>query len=551
MSFRQFDESDASRFWEHGYCDPIDLFDERTSRRLAARLKSDTSTPAVWPKGCAVSSRLYYEIACEPRILTRLQSLLNKPVMLWGASLILRVPGQRHLWHTDIETANSDGRALSVWIGLEGTGRGSGLSLVPGSHRFGQSVQSMAATNGVAGKSVNNELIEAWANTLAPGTKLDRPDIRNGQAIIFDGRLWHGTANQNRLLARRALLLQYATPDLPIRCPNPNYAAWPFQTLNHPKPPSIMVVGSGTNAMNQLVPPPANTGHWPGSHLSTILHPLPDPMPPDTKTGWRSHFVFRGQTTQVPDIGCHVSVLSPQTTPHSPHQHIEEELLIMLSGRATLNLVDDATGEIINQTLNERECAYYPRRGMRHTLTNNHTEPATYLMFKWRADLTEKAGKKLKLQIFSLTDAFQKLAGRKSLFRSERLLEGETEYLKTLHAHVSEVDPGGGYAEHVDAHDVAILLLEGTVETLNQTVCSPCLIYYAGGQQHGLKNNGKTTARYLVFEFHGERNSGLLPTRYDAPAVKAWIKQSAKRVAMRSPLLEGLIRKLASLVRRR
>jgi redox-sensitive bicupin YhaK (pirin superfamily) len=57
----------------------------------------------------------------------------------------------------------------------------------------------------------------------------------------------------------------------------------------------------------------------------------------------------------------------------------------------------------------------------------------------------------------------------------------------------------------VDAYDVAIIVLEGEVETLGQRVAPHGVIFYAAGEAHGLSNPGTTTARYLVFEFHGSR----------------------------------------------
>jgi hypothetical protein len=64
------------------------------------------------------------------------------------------------------------------------------------------------------------------------------------------------------------------------------------------------------------------------------------------------------------------------------------------------------------------------------------------------------------------------------------------------------MQPGGGYAPHVDAYDVAILVLEGTVETLGQTCGPNTVIFYAAGESHGMRNVGPIPARYIVWEFH-------------------------------------------------
>ena len=86
-----------------------------------------------------------------------------------------------------------------------------------------------------------------------------------------------------------------------------------------------------------------------------------------------------------------------------------------------------------------------------------------------------------------------------------RLLEGQTRHLRTFHAHMTAVEPGGGYEPHTDAYDVGIVVLEGTVETLGNRAGPHAVIFYPAGALHGLKNVGRTRALYIVFEFHGRR----------------------------------------------
>jgi quercetin dioxygenase-like cupin family protein len=88
-------------------------------------------------------------------------------------------------------------------------------------------------------------------------------------------------------------------------------------------------------------------------------------------------------------------------------------------------------------------------------------------------------------------------------FALRRVFDRETHYLRKLQCHLTTLQPGVGYAPHVDAHDVAILVRTGTVETLGAQVGPGGVIFYAAGERHGLKNVGDTDATYLVFEFHG------------------------------------------------
>ncbi|MFK7966608.1 MAG: cupin domain-containing protein [Burkholderiaceae bacterium] len=538
------------RFQKNGYIGPIDLLNQTTCRRVTEQLKRQPIRAAEWDKGCAVYSRTVYEMACLPQILSLLSHLISGPIMLWGASLVLRVPGQRHDWHTDIETGQNDGQTVSVWIGLEGTNRGSGLQLMAGSHLFGQPIQAEANRLGVSLSDACQADIEDWAKTYSPEARIRQPDITDGQAIVFDGRLWHGSVNHNAYFSRRALLLQYASPSVPIRRPDPNNLKWPFQQIEHPRPPAIMVAGSGKDDMNKLVPAPPNSGNWQGPQITTVIHPLPNPLAEESEAGWRSHHVMHGQTSQVPHLGCHVSVLSPGKTPHPPHRHSEEEILFVLDGSAEVTIVDEADGSTSRRSLRENCFTYYPSDGVRHTLTNKSSKPVTYLMFKWRAAPSGKSDDYSPCEILDANNAFNEMPDSNSLFASQSVFDGSTQYLRKLHSHVSVVKPGGGYAEHIDAHDVAILLLSGEVETLNQTVKAPSLIFYAGGQKHGLSNPGQADARYVVFEFHGHLNGTLLPTRLDGPTVKAWIKQSIRVAMSRSTLLEAIIRKVFGFFRR-
>jgi hypothetical protein len=70
---------------------------------------------------------------------------------------------------------------------------------------------------------------------------------------------------------------------------------------------------------------------------------------------------------------------------------------------------------------------------------------------------------------------------------------------------VTTLQPGAGYEPHVDAYDVGIVVLDGTIETLGERVEPHGVVYYAGGEPHGMHNPGDVPAVYLVFEFQGRR----------------------------------------------
>ena len=132
------------------------------------------------------------------------------------------------------------------------------------------------------------------------------------------------------------------------------------------------------------------------------------------------------------------------------------------------------------------ELAYYPA-GCRHTLRTTSASPATYVMFKWRGEPRER----------------DELA--RGRFDSELpgvLLEQPTRYLRKLQGHVTVLEPGGGYEAHADAYDVAIVVLEGELETIGGRPAPHDVIFYRAGEPHGMRNVGSEPARYVVFEFH-------------------------------------------------
>ena len=77
---------------------------------------------------------------------------------------------------------------------------------------------------------------------------------------------------------------------------------------------------------------------------------------------------------------------------------------------------------------------------------------------------------------------------------------------------------------------MAIVPLDGTLETLGQTVSPKSVIYYGAGELHGMRNPGTEPARYLVFEFHAPGVDPLRGFPLHLRITSALIK-GAKRLA--------------------
>ena len=100
---------------------------------------------------------------------------------------------------------------------------------------------------------------------------------------------------------------------------------------------------------------------------------------------WRPFPAFRGPTRTCTDMSCHASVLAGGHSPHPPHAHVEEELLIPLHGEVELVIPsgpDDPMPR--SERLTPGSFVYYPARQL-HTIRNPGSDPVGYLMFKWQA----------------------------------------------------------------------------------------------------------------------------------------------------------------------
>lgn len=245
--------------------------------------------------------------------------------------------------------------------------------------------------------------------------------------------------------------------------------------------------------------------------LASTTHPLQLPLPLPEAEGWKPYPIFSGSASRALSLSCHVSALRQYYCPHPPHAHKEEEILLLLVGEAELTIPSLSPGKAgQRKRLKAGEFVYYPAQ-FAHTLETVSREPANYLMLKWHidGDSTRTGVKPLEFGQFSaaihvFTDTEKNSSDG---FRPRLLFEGPTSYLGKLHCHVSTLAPGAGYGAHADPYDVALVVLEGEVQTLGRTVKPYGVVFYRSGELHDMNNPGETTARYLVFELHAPQRA--------------------------------------------
>lgn len=267
--------------------------------------------------------------------------------------------------------------------------------------------------------------------------------------------------------------------------------------------------------------------------VTSQVYPLSIPLPPDPETGWKPYPVFRGSTEVLHSLSCHASVLSMNHIAHPPHSHKEEEILLLLSGEVDLILPDEKTpGECRRKRLTPGEFVYYPKK-FPHTLQAVGKVPSNYLMYQWH-NAPGNFGSPLAFSHFRSFSGEESTVGEG--FHTHLVFEGPTTCLRKLHCHASTLMPGAGYDPHSDPYDVAMVVLEGEIETLGVRVGPHGVIFYRAGELHGVTNPGATAARYLVFEFHGTRSATV--GSFAEHALVLRVKQAIP------PLLRGKVKQI-------
>ena len=515
-------------FARDGFLGPVGVFTSPQCRAILKHLERDERpAPAVWKKGGAVTDWMLSKIGAHPALLQLLTPILGPNIILWGCSLIRRKPGTIHPWHADIESSAPDGRFVTAWIGLENSSRSS-LQLIAGSHLCGRTVQELRRENGCSRTDATTETVMRWARSANPDARMVDPDLSDGQAILFDGRMWHASENPGDG-TRSALLLQFAAADCPVRIPDARVLDWPFQFLSTPRPPAVVVQGVTSTAENHLVPPArrpvvatlprlaSSSGNADGPpasrraagslpRLTSSIRTLDMPLAQNPR-GWQPYPLFRGSTPGIDSMSCHAAVLSAGHSPHPPHVHRDEELLIVLDGEADLLIADRPSYDAARAVrVKAGDFAYYPA-GQHHTIRNPADSPVTYMMFRWNGRAAALVQDRLRTTVFREPPAAK--ADQARGFVTRRVLDAPTRWLRKLHCHTSRLESGAGYAPHVDPYDVAIYIQSGRVSTLGQEVGPGGVIYYSAGEVHGMRNIGDEPAQYITFEFHGAPRPGV------------------------------------------
>lgn len=104
-----------------------------------------------------------------------------------------------------------------------------------------------------------------------------------------------------------------------------------------------------------------------------------------TKSGERRQF-FQAPTATLDELECHVTTLNKGETAHAPHQHPEEELIVVKEG--TIEVVQ---GGVTNRV--GAGSVIFHSANVMHGMRNAGDGVASYHVFKWISPGMKKAAK--------------------------------------------------------------------------------------------------------------------------------------------------------------
>ena len=189
---------------------------------------------------------------------------------------------------------------------------------------------------------------------------------------------------------------------------------------------------------------------------------------------------------------CHISSLAAAALPHPPHRHPDEELIVPLC--APLDIVREA--DVL--PLQPGDAAFHPSECL-HTLQAGERR-AAYVVLRWRTEHAEGAPADDR-SLVSDAAATAHHAVAPGWLRTP-LIDRPTRFLSRLRVHRTEMAAGCGYGWHKDDHDLAIVLVRGTVVSMTRRVAAPAILLHRAGSLHDIRCEGPEGARWFAVELH-------------------------------------------------
>lgn len=208
-------------------------------------------------------------------------------------------------------------------------------------------------------------------------------------------------------------------------------------------------------------------------------------------------------TATLEKFESHITTLLVGRMSHPPHQHGQEELIILRDGTLDVTINGATTragpGSLLFFAANDF-----------HNVQNVGGTPATYFVFNFATAATKtvpKAGAAALAvpgKLGSTVFAWEKLVVTPTKVGERRaVVDSATTTLANFECHVTTVKPGEmPHAAHRHPDEEIILVKEGTLDvTINGTTTragAGSVFFYGSNDEHGMRNVGETPATYYV-----------------------------------------------------
>jgi quercetin dioxygenase-like cupin family protein len=208
-------------------------------------------------------------------------------------------------------------------------------------------------------------------------------------------------------------------------------------------------------------------------------------------------------TATLDRLECHISTLNPGLPSHAPHQHPQEEMIILKEGRLQVHI--NGT----EQEIGPGSVFFFASYDW-HAVRNIGDKPATYFVFNFATDATHHLAKVPAAQsaapekLRSAVYEWAKLP-MKPTAKGERreVFDSPTVTLTKLETHVTTLNPGETpHAPHHHPDEEIILVKEGQIEAAingaSSRVGPGSILFFSSNDEHGLRNVGDSAATYYV-----------------------------------------------------
>jgi len=239
-----------SGFISSGLMGPLDLFSQEQATHLLRAIQREIEIPRsqkqFWYKSLHQISETVMSLARENAVLATVKEHLGDNILLWGSQLIQQGEGIGHRWHRDVEHEKWPG--LTIWIALNNFSTKTTISFITKSHLINVSPQHFL--NEGLNLNDSQEVLKT-ARKIDGKCELITFVLKEGQFMLWDGPMWHATANYSADV-RSALILQLCSSSAVPLLPK-NFDI-PFQFYDVAAP-SALVHGVNLNVKNWIINP--------------------------------------------------------------------------------------------------------------------------------------------------------------------------------------------------------------------------------------------------------------------------------------------------------